>query len=440
MKPGTVLVRNGTLITLGERNRIIEKGSVLIRDGVIAGVGRGVGRVAGATVIDARGRIVMPGFINAHTHLYSAFARGLAPKKPPGDFVEILENLWWPLDRALNAQDLWYSALIGLLDCIRSGTTTIIDHHESQGHQAGSLDVLARAFRRIGLRGCLCLGVSDRHGRGAEGLAESVRFLERVRGAADDRVCGMLGLHALFTVGSATLANVVAAAKDLGCGIHAHIAEDKADQVHSRKRYGQSVVERLDQAGGLGPGTLAAHCVHVSRAEIGRLAAAGAMVVHNPQSNMNNAVGVAPVPALLRAGVTVGLGTDGMTADMRDEVRAAHLLQKHHLKDPAAFLAESCALLLQNNARIASRLFGRPLGVLASGAGGDAVIVDYDPPTPLSIRTFAGHFLFGICGARVTTTIVGGSVLMHNGGICGMDAERIAALARRQARSFWRRF
>jgi cytosine/adenosine deaminase-related metal-dependent hydrolase len=180
--------------------------------------------------------------------------------------------------------------------------------------------------------------------------------------------------------------------------------------------------------------------VHVSGAEIRRLAAAGAMVVHNPQSNMHNAVGVAPVPELLRAGVTVGLGTDGMTANMRDEVRVTALLHPHHLKDSTAFFAEACDLLLQNNARIASRLFGRPVGALEKGALGDVVILDYDPPTPLTGRTFAGHFLFGICSARVTTTIVGGNILMRDGELCGIDAERIAALARRQAQSFWRRF
>jgi cytosine/adenosine deaminase-related metal-dependent hydrolase len=155
---------------------------------------------------------------------------------------------------------------------------------------------------------------------------------------------------------------------------------------------------------------------------------------------MNNAVGVAPVPAMLARGILVGLGTDGMTTDMRDEVRVANLVHKLAAKDPRVFFAESCRLLLQHNAMIASRLLQKPVGVLEPGACADVVVVDYDPPTPLTAHTFLGHFLFGLCGARVASTIVNGRVLMRDGRLVGIDPARIGARARKQAAAFWKRF
>ena len=438
------LIRNGTVITLGARNRVIDDGAVWIKDGVVEAVGRAgtvAGRARGAEVLDARGGAIMPGFINAHTHLYSSFARGLALRRAPQDFMGILKGLWWPLDRALTAEDLRSSALVALLDCIRSGTTTVIDHHEGQNSQPGSLNIPEKTLRRTGVRGCLCLGVSDRDGKGMEGLQENVRFVERLqrkRGNAD-LVAAMFGLHALFTVNKRTLESVVAAANEHETGIHLHVAEDKADQAVNQRRYGQSVVQRLNAAGGLNNRTLAVHCVKVSPAETRLLAAADACVIHNPQSNMNNAVGTTPLAKLLAAGITVGLGTDGMTTDMRAEVRACHLLHKHSAGDPSGFMSESCRLLLQNNAQIASRIFDRPIGVLKKGACADVVVLDYDPPTPMKSSNFDGHFLFGLCGAQVTTTMVQGRLLMRDGRIQGLNERRIRAEARRRATALWRR-
>lgn len=445
--PRQLLITNGTLITLGVPNRIIPRGGVLIRDGVIQAVGPAAKlrrKARGAEVIDARGMLIMPGFINTHMHLYSTFARGLCPKQPPAEnFVQILERLWWPLDEALNEDDVRYSALIPLVDCVKNGTTTIIDHHESQGFQAGSLDVLEQALRRTGVRGCLTLGVSDRYGKGREGVEENIRFIRKVaqrKRNGDDLVSAMFGLHALFTVNPRTLKECVAAAAALDVGMHVHVAEDLSDQQANRKKYGKSVVQRLHEAGGLGPRTLAIHCVHVSPAEMALLKKTGTCVVHNPQSNTNNAVGVAPIPELMKRGVLVGLGTDGMTSNMRDEVRMANILHKLAHRDPRIFFVESCRLLLENNAVIASRFFQKPVGVLKPGAYGDVILMDYDPPTPLTPNTFLGHFLFGICGARVDTTVVNGQVLMRGGRLTRLNEAQLNAASRAQAKSFWKRF
>ena len=442
-----LLIGNGIVVTLGESNKVIHDGAVWVKGDVIEEVGKTPAlrkKAAGATYIDAGGKVVMPGMINAHMHLYSTFARGLSPKQPPpANFVQILERLWWPLDKALNREDISYSALIPLIECIRSGTTTIIDHHESQGYQKGCLDPIEDALRKTGVRGCLCLGVSDRYGKGEEGIEENIRFIKKIqkkRVSGDDLVSAMFGLHALFTVEEASLAESVAAARSLGVGIHVHVAEDAADQAVNEKKYRQRVVRRLNRAGGLGPKSLAVHCVHVNPAEMDILRNTETPAVHNPQSNMNNAVGVAPVIRMLAKGVLVGLGTDGMSANMRDEVRTANILHKLAARDPRVFFVESCGLLLRNNAEIASRHFAKPVGSLANGSYADLIILDYNPPTPLNEGTFLGHFLFGLCGARVDTTIVNGKVLMRGGELLTVDEEKICAKSRALAQAFWRRF
>ncbi|NCC50132.1 MAG: putative aminohydrolase SsnA [Spartobacteria bacterium] len=446
-KEQVLLIGNGTLITLGEANRIIQDGAVLIRDGVIEAVGKTATlrkKARGATYINAKGKLIMPGFVNTHMHFYSTFARGLCPKQPAAkNFVEILDRLWFPLDKTLNADDIYYSTLVPLISAIKSGTTTMIDHHESQGFQLGSLDVIEKAVRKVGIRGCLTLGASDRYKKGQDGVEENVRFLKKIQAKnrkGDDMVTGMMGLHALFTVNEDTLKVTCDLAKAFNTGVHVHIAEDKADEDFNKKKYKKTVVQRLYDAGGLGPKTLAIHCVHINKAEMNLLAKTDTCVVTNPQSNMNNAVGVAPLLDMLEKGILVGLGTDAMTPGMVDDVRVVNILQKLANKDPRVFFVESCNLLLNNNGTIASRFFQKPVGVLKKGAYGDVILVDYDPPTPLNGNTFLGHFLFGICGARVDTTVVNGKILMQEGKLKGLNESAIMAASRKQAAAFWKRF
>jgi len=443
----TLLISGGTVITLGTKNRIISDGAVLICDGVIEAVGKASvvrKKARGAKKLDASGGFIMPGFINTHMHLYSTFARGIMPKQPPAmTFVEVLERLWFPLDKALNEKDIKYSARVPYIECIKNGTTTIIDHHESQNCQKGVMDVLEAAARRMGVRSVLCLGVSDRYGKGAEGVEENIRFIKKIQkkqAAGNDLVAAMMGLHALFTVNKKTLDQAVSAANELGVGFHVHVAEAKADQEFNKKHYGMSVVKRLLRAGALGEKTLAIHGVHIDKNDMKILAKSGTNVVHNPQSNMNNAVGIAKVQEMLDAGILVGLGTDGMTSNMRDEVRVAQVAQRLKLNDPSAFFVEACTLLLENNARIAGRYFKKPLGVLKKGAYGDVIVVKYDPPTPFSTETFLGHFLFGLCGADVISTVVNGKILMKNRALQGINEKRIMTESTKQAKDFWKRF
>jgi len=443
-----LLVGNGTLITLGSNNRVIPSGAVLIRDGVVAQVGTTSelrGQAPDAEYIDASGQLIMPGLINAHHHLYSTFARGMAPKDPPPyTFVEVLERLWWPLDDALQAGDLYYAAMMPLIECIRQGTTSIIDHHESQGYQAGSLSELATAVEDAGIRASLCLGISDRYGRGREGVEENIRFIKQVQETPPGpgrRVAGMFGLHAAFTVEDDTLDQAVAAANELGVGFHTHVAEAASDEEASLEKFGKRVLQRLLDKGVLGEKSLAIHCVHIDDDEMEILRRTGTAVVHNPESNMNNAVGAAPILEMFEKKILVGLGTDGMTSDMRSGAKTAFFLQHLVKQDPRVAFCESCALLLDNNPEIAARQFGYRVGSLEPGAAGDVILVDYTAPTPLNGGTWLGHFLFGICcGAVVDTTIVGGNVLMRNRHLVSLDEKEIAAKCREKAEAFYQRF
>jgi len=441
------LVCKGTVVT---PTKVIQDGGVLFADGIIKDVGRAgevrkrfvkaQGTKARLKVIDAGGGIILPGFINAHHHLYSTFARGMAiPGTPAKNFTEILEKLWWKLDATLSEEDVYYSSLIPLIECIRSGTTTIIDHHESQGFQTGVLDVIQRAVEEIGIRAALCLGSSDRYRKGREGIVENERFLAKIGRRPSPLVVGMVGLHAAFTVSDDTLKRSIAVAERYHAGLHVHCAEDLADQMDSLKKYGMRVVGRLKKFGALGSKTLLVHCVHVDEREMNIIRGSGSQVVHNPESNMNNAVGCADVLRMMEKGIVVGLGTDGMSSDMLAQMRCAYLLHRHQKQDPRVAFCEAPAMLLDNNAAIASRIFAKQLGKLEVGAPADLVILDYVPPTPLAQGNLLGHLIFGMVNAAVDTVICNGRILLQGKRLVGIDEERICEKSRDLAAKFWKR-
>ncbi len=386
----------------------------------------------------------MPGSICAHTHFYGAFARGLAiPGAPPEDFTQILEKLWWRLDKALFWEDVRLSALVCLIDAIRHGTTTLVDHHASPNAIDGSLDAIAEVVQEAGLRACLCYEVTDRDGpeKADAGIRENVRFATSQIANRKSQIAATFGLHASLTLSEETLARCVEAAAPLGAGFHIHVAEDKADQRDSLRRSGLRVVERLLQAGILGPRSIAAHCVHIDAYEKDILQETGTLVVHNPRSNMNNAVGVADVKGLLRRGITVGLGNDGFSNNMFTEMKTAYLVHKLHQGDPRAMPGDVVMrLAYTNNGRIAARFFPKPLGELAMGAYADIIILDYRPFTPLSAGNLPWHILFGVGGCEVTHTICGGKLLMKERELLTLDEEAIVARALERAKQVWKRF
>ncbi|HEY65948.1 MAG TPA: putative aminohydrolase SsnA [Caldilineae bacterium] len=441
------LIVHGTVVTMDERMPLVEDGAVLIRGDTIEAVGASTAltqRYPDAERLDAHGQWIMPGNICAHTHFYGLFARGMALPGAPRDFPEILRELWWPLDRALRPEGIRLSALMCLADAIRHGTTTLIDHHASQACVDGSLDMIAEAVEEAGLRACLCYEVSDRAGSdvAAAGIRENVRWLKRIAQEKPPRLAGLFGLHASLSLSDETLARCVAEAQALGdVGFHLHAAEGPADQEDSLRRYGLRVIERLARHGILGPHTIIAHAVDVDPWEMALLRETDTWVAHQPRSNMNNAVGTADVPSMLRGGIRVALGNDGFSNDMFEEMKAAYLIHKAWRRDPRVMSADHVMrLAYENNARLATQIFGRPIGRLSPGSAADVILVDYRPPTPVTPENIPWHIIFGVNGGQVTTTICDGRILMRDREILMLDVEAIAAAAREEARRTWARY
>lgn len=436
----SLLIRNGLVVTLNDRNDVIPNGSVYIEDSKIVEVGViPDSKYRPSKTLDASGCVVMPGLINAHHHLYSTFARGFTPPgRPAENFKEILEHLWWKLDRALDAEDVYYSALLVLLEGIKDGCTTVIDHHASPACCDGSLDTIEKAFRDAGLNGCLCYEVSDRNKVG-EGIGENERFIRKCAKSGDAQVAAMFGLHASMTLGHETLERCAAIGRATGAGFHVHAAEDEVDEKVTQAEFHQRVMERFRDAGITGPKSIFVHGVHLDEGEREILKETGSMVVHNPESNMNNAVGAARILCMISHGVLAGLGTDGMASHMIASARAAYLLQRHVVKDPRVAFGEACDMLLKNNRTICGRLFREPRGMLETGQLGDVAVFEYVPFTPFSGGNFYGHLLFGLYDAAVRATVCRGRVLMEHGKILGLDEAAIRAQCVERAKRLWAR-
>ena len=440
-----MLITHATLATLGSDPRLIENGALLIEDGRIKEVGKTSDfreRFPNVERWDAGGKLVLPGSICGHTHFYGAFARGMAiPGAPPENFPQILQQLWWRLDKALTPEDVRYSALVCLVDAVRHGTTTLIDHHASPNAVEGSLDIIAEAVQEAGLRASLCYEVTDRDGpeRAQKGIEENVRFAETA--AKSQQLAASFGLHASLTLSEQTLAECVAAAEDAGLGFHVHVAEGISDQEDSLKKSGKRVVHRFFDAGVLGPKTIAVHCVHVDDSEIGRLAETGTWVTHQPRSNMNNAVGVAPVERMMDAGVKMGLGNDGFSNQMFAEMKMAYFLHKLDQRNPQAMQGgQVMELAYRNNSELAKVFWpDQQLGELSEGAAADLVFLDYHPTTPLSVDNLPWHLLFGVEASMITSTVSAGKVLMRDRELLTLDEEAITARSRELAAEAWQR-
>jgi len=421
-----MIFTNARILTCDATNRVLDSGSVEIREDGTIGFVR-PGRVRGGDPVDLGGRLLMPALINCHTHLYSTLARGLVlPGPRPANFTAVLKKLWWRLDRALNEEDIYYSALVGLMDSAKCGVATVIDHHSSPGACAGSLDQIDRAFRKIGLRGATGYETSDRNGRESarQAIAENVRFIQRSRRGGLVRAA--FGLHAAFTLGDRTLRACTEANQSLRAPFHIHVAEGLCDR---------AAVQRLDRFGILNDHTLAAHCVHVSAADRQALARRHVNVIHNPQSNCNNAVGTTDVLDLTRRGVLVGLGSDGYSPRLWDEFRTALHVQTLKAHDPRRAYAGS----LWNNRSIVKKLWGLDLGRIETGAPADLVVMDYFPPTPLTAGNLFGHLLFGVSNAPVDSLIVNGRYVLRERNLVNVDGRRIAERAMARAKALWER-
>jgi len=442
-----MLITNANIITWESPNRILKNRAIYIKGGVIKEIGTTKSLVAKYPKVkptDANGQYVMPGNICAHTHFYGAYARGMAiPGSAPKDFPEILQKLWWPLDRSLDPESVRYSALVCLVDAIKHGTTTLIDHHASPNFIDGSLDVIADAVDKSGLRAVLCYEVTDRDGaaKANAGMNENLRFLRKLANNPHPRLGGLFGLHASLTLSGATLQACRAAAPD-GVGFHVHTAEHDSDEYDSLNKSNLRVIDRLQKHGILGPKTIAAHGVHLDVREMEILKETDTWLSHQPRSNMNNGVGVAQVESMMRLGIKVCLGNDGFSNAMWDEWKTAYLLHKVHHRDPRRMGGYDVTdMAVYNNAALANIFFGAtPVGQIVPEAAADLIFVDYHPYTPLTEGNLPWHIIFGVQPSMITTTIVDGKVLMKDRKMITLDEDEISARALEIAPGVWKRY
>ena len=436
------LIANGKLITRDSAMPYLENGGVAVEGAKILEVGETAALKAKypqAEFIDAKGMVIMPAFINAHSHIYSGLARGLSIKgHNPTNFFEVLDGMWWNIDRHLTLEDTRRSAYTTYIDSIKTGCTTVFDHHASYCEIEGSLFAIEEVAKELGVRTCLCYEVSDRDGEAKcdAAIQENADFIAHCEKEQDPMVKAMFGGHALFTISDRTFEKMVKA-NDGRTGFHIHVAEGMNDVYDSLQKYGTRSVNRLLNQGILGPKTLLGHCIHVNPAEMDIIKETGTMVVNNPESNMGNAVGCSPILQMIQKGILVGMGTDAYTFDMLESLKVALIIQRHHACLPNVAWCEVTDMLFKNNREICAKYFPDPLGILKAGAAADVIVMDYKPFTPFSGDNIDGHMIFGMTGRQCQTTIAAGKTLMLDRELVGIDEEAENAHILEAAKKLW---
>ena len=441
-----LLIGNGRLMTRDPEHPYLKDGAVVTDGEVIKEVGSTAemkAKYPQAQFVDAKGGVIMPGLINAHTHIYSGLARGLSIEgNNPTNFLEVLEWTWWNIDRHLAMDGTRACAAITILESIRDGVTTLFDHHASFCEIPGSLFAIKDVCEETGIRACLCYETSDRRGEAKrdQSIAENAEFARwaaKAQAEGDSMIAAMFGGHATFTLSDETM-DKMAEANDGLTGFHIHVCEGMNDVWDSRlNRGGISPIERLLQHDLLGPRTMLGHCIHVTPAEMDIIKETGTHIVNNPESNMGNAVGCAPVLEFFRRGIPVHMGTDAYTHDMLESLKVFLVIQRHNAAMPNVGWGEAMTMLFRNNPAMASSYFGRTIGVLAPGAAADVVVMDYPRFTPFSEENVDGHMLFGMMGRSCRTTIVNGRVLYRDREFVAFDEERINAWTMEQSKKLW---
>ena len=412
----------------------LDNGSILIEDGLIKELGLLDTSVQVDETVDLSGKTVLPGMINAHAHLYSALAVGIPfPKGNPTNFTEVLEQVWWILDMALDKESTKASYESGLVDHLRHGVTTVIDHHSSQNYVNGSLQLLADTADKLGINISGTFEMTDRNGEQTfqESLDENIRFHQKYKGS--NSVRPLIGLHASFTLSDESLQAIANALKnESNWGIHIHTAEDKADQLDAVNRGYKSTLDRLNHFGLLNENSLVIHGIHFVEEDINIIRDTGAMLVHNPSSNSNNRVGMTPNEII--NDLMAGLGTDGMQGNMLAEAKEGTLIRSGHLTGgaPGVNYAE---LLFKNNPEIASKLFGRKMGKLDPGYSADLAIFDYIPRTDFNENNWIGHTLFGM--ENPSDVMTNGIFRIRNNEFIDINEQDLLKNADVQSRKLW---
>ncbi|MDP1993621.1 MAG: putative aminohydrolase SsnA [Ignavibacteria bacterium] len=432
-----IILKNATVVQFYPA-QVTTGVDVVIENEFIKAIGKNIAKNYKADkIIDTSNKIVASGIVCAHNHFYSALARGiLADIKPSPDFISILKNLWWRLDRALDEESLYYSGIIGALEAIKCGTTSVVDHHASPSFIKGSLSILQKSFEQVGLRGILAYEITDRNGSNGMhgGIEESASFIQKIQNKKTNKklhlIESTIGGHAPFTLDETALklmSEIVSVSKS---GIHLHVAEDEYDSSFSHHHYRKDILERLEEHNLLNEKSILVHGVHLTNNDLEILNRHDAFLIHNPRSNMNNSVGYMN---RLHQVKNLGIGTDGIGANMFEETKFAYF-KNQDAKGKMGM--DEWMHVLQNGNVLLERYFDSKFGKIEEGFAADVVILDYQAPTPLQSENLAGHFLFGFSSRDVETVIINGKLVFEERHFA-FDTTNIYKEAQKAAKKLW---
>lgn len=409
-------------------SRLMDNGAIMVDDGKIAALDpENKLSDASAEIIDAGGRIVIPGLANPHHHLYSRFAVGLSPLGPADKLSEILNHLWWPLDRALDEETVYYSALSGIIDSIKYGVTTVFDHHASNSFVKGSLNTIQKAFQEAGIKGVLAYEVSDREGKDIfrEQVEENVDFYQKNQNNANLK--GMMGLHANFTLSRDSL-QFLRKVMPEGMAIHTHCGEGKEDFDFCVEDGFAGPVDRLNAFGLIDAASFLIHCIHLSEKDFRIINEKNPVVVSNPESNANNGVGVMNTEKIRN----YVIGTDGMSGNIIGSHRSHFLRRNGNVDNPLG-------KLFQNTSQLVHSVYPDS-GGLEPGKRADIAVLDYIPETPVKLDNLFFHLIMGFGAQQTWMTMANGKILFKEGKIQQLDETALKADFQKAAKKLHRRF
>lgn len=386
-------------------------------------------------VIDGKGKLVMPNFVCAHSHIYSIFARGLALPFNPHNFQDILDQMWWKIDSKIDNQISYYSAIAAGSEFLLNGVTTVIDHHASGSEILGSLSSLRKGLKDVcHIRSVLCFETSDRYPVD-ECIKENMSFINKKHSEYD---AGLFGMHASMSLSNQTLKKI--SKKLNGNPIHIHVAESEMDVIDCKEKYDTTIVERLDSYHLINPNSLIVHGVFISDKELDIIKDRKAYIVVNTTSNLNNAVGVTDIKKFLDKGIKVMVGNDGLSSSMATEYLNAFYLTRYKNNNPTAINLGDIVDIINNAYEYVSGLLNIRLGKLETGYVSDFMLVDYEPFTQMDKSNAFGHIFFGLFpNFKPTDVFVSGKLVVKKGKINLAKVNKELLIAKKASSELWKK-
>ena len=417
LKNATVLAADGA----------VQEADIAIENGRIAAVGvLDEAAWQDAETRDCKGKLAMPGLVNAHTHAAMTLLRSYADDM---NLMDWLEKKIWPVEAKMSRGDIYWGTQLAAAEMLKSGTTAFADMY-------GDMDIVAQVVAETGMRASLARGIIGVAPNGKQALEENKALYTEYHGAADGRITVMFGPHAPYTCPPDFLKGVVAEAQKVGAEIHIHLAETSGEVENCRKTYGKSPIALMEEAGVFECGVLAAHCVHISSGDLEIMKRRNVRVAHNPGSNMKLASGVAPVPEMLEAGICVALGTDGASSnnnlDMFEEIHLAALLHKVDTLDPQVVPALTAVQMATENGARALGI-SDAVGKIEAGKRADIVLLDMQRLNWCPRHDVVSLLAYATNAAQVDTVLVDGKVLLDGGKLTTIDEERVLFEAQKRA-------